>query len=196
MPRSRRSVTTCWRTSTRGSEGRKMRSARPRPAAGWSRAVRADAALLLAITCLSGCAAPGTPAPPALPQHVLVITVDTLRADRLGCYGNRQVATPNMDRLARDEAHFLDILEKRGDVAVADAIAWLERRAQARTFIWVHLYDPHAPYEPPEPYASRYADHPYDGEVAWTDDLVGRLDAALARLAIRDRTLVALTSDH
>src|SRR5206468_11948809 len=102
----------------------------------------------------------------------------------------------NLGLDAGDEARSLDILEKRGDVAIGNAIAWLERHAQARTFVWVHLYDPHAPYEPPEPYASRYADHPYDGEVAWTDDLVGRLDAALARLAVRDRTLVALTSDH
>jgi Tfp pilus assembly protein PilF len=60
----------------------------------------------------------------------------------------------------------------------------------------VHLYDPHAPYEAPEPYASKYADRPYDGEVAWSDDLVGRLDAALARLGIRNETLTVLTSDH
>jgi choline-sulfatase len=97
---------------------------------------------------------------------------------------------------AGDEARFLDILEKRGDVAVAEAIAWLDRHAADRTFVWVHLYDPHAPYEPPEPYASRYADRPYDGEVAWSDELIGRLDAALTRLGIRDRTLVVVTSDH
>ena len=97
---------------------------------------------------------------------------------------------------AADEARFLDILEKRGDVAVADAVRWFEGHAQNRTFVWVHLYDPHAPYEPPEPYASRYADRPYDGEVAWSDELVGRLDASLTRLGIRDQTLIALTSDH
>src|SRR5262249_25569048 len=225
---------------------------------------------------------------PALPQHVVIVTIDTLRADHLGCYGDERIATPNIDRLARegaialeataptpitrpshvsiftglypaqhgirghiarvlapnsrtlaeaskaagfetagfvssivlsaqsglgrgfdqfsdrfdlgadaaDEARFLDILEKRGDVAVGDAIAWLERHAKARTFVWVHLYDPHAPYEPPEPYASRYADRPYDGEVAWSDELIGRLDAALTRFGIRDGTLMALTSDH
>ncbi len=60
----------------------------------------------------------------------------------------------------------------------------------------MHLYDPHAPYEPPEPYASRYAERPYDGEVAWTDELIGRLDRTLARLGIRDDTLLVLTSDH
>src|SRR5262249_51192306 len=97
---------------------------------------------------------------------------------------------------AADEARFLDILEKRGDAATGEAAEWLSAHAGARTFVWVHLYDPHAPYEAPEPYASRYADRPYDGEVAWSDELVGRLDAALSRLGIRDRTLVALTSDH
>src|SRR4029077_2392780 len=80
---------------------------------------------------------------------------------------------------AGDEARFLDILEKRGDVTTGEAVAWLEAHASDRTFTWVHLYDPHLPYEAPEPYASRYANQPYDGEVAWSDELVGRLDAAL-----------------
>jgi choline-sulfatase len=246
---------------------------------------------LLSAFCLLGvlgCQRKMPPPVSAPPRHVLIVTIDTLRADRLGCYGNRDVATPNMDRLARegamaleasvpapltrpshvsiftglypaqhgirdnlssalaadvptlaeafkadgfqtagfvssivlsaqsglgrgfdqfsdrfdlgadaaDEARFLDILEKRGDVAVADGVKWLEKHAGDRTFVWVHLYDPHAPYEPPEPYASRYADRPYDGEVAWSDELVGRLDSALTRLAIRDQTLVVLTSDH
>ena len=250
--------------------------------------MRGEGALLGVLVCVSGCVARDRAPAPLPPQHVVVVTIDTLRADRLGCYGARDVATPNMDRLARegamamettvpapitrpshvsiftgldpaqhgirdnisralapdvptlaeafkaagfdtagfvssivlsaqsglgrgfdefsdrfdlgsdagDEARFLDILEKRGDIATGEAIAWLERHAQARTFVWVHLYDPHAPHDPPEPYRSRYASDPYDGEVAWSDELVGRLDAALTRLGIRDRTLVALTSDH
>src|SRR5262249_21759532 len=95
-----------------------------------------------------------------------------------------------------DDARFLDTLQRRGDITTSEAIAWLGERARDRTFTWVHLYDPHDPYEPPEPYASRYADRPYDGEVAWSDELVGRLDAALSRLGIRDQTLVVVTSDH
>ena len=63
-------------------------------------------------------------------------------------------------------------------------------------FVWLHLYDPHDPYEPPAPYAARYADRPYDGEVAWSDELVGRVDAALARLGLRGETLLVVTSDH
>ncbi|MEZ5289117.1 MAG: hypothetical protein R2712_30800 [Vicinamibacterales bacterium] len=58
---------------------------------------------------------------------------------------------------------------------VAEAVGWLGARGTDRRFAWC-TYDPHDPYEPPEPYASRYADRPYDGEVAWSDELVGRLD--------------------
>ena len=95
-----------------------------------------------------------------------------------------------------DDARFLDTLRKRGDIVAAEAIAWLGQHANDRTFMWVHLYDPHDPYEPPEPYASQYSQRPYDGAVAWTDELIGRLDGAVTRLDTQDRTLVVLTSDH
>ena len=216
----------------------------------------------------------------------MLVTIDTLRADRLGAYGNTTVATPNLDRLARegamalhtsaqvpltrpshvsiltglypaehgirdnvspplrpgraacsprsckrrgfrtgafvssivlskqsglgrgfetysdrfeigdDDARFLNTIQKRGDATVAEAAAWLREPGSERRFAWVHLYDPHDPYEPPEPYATRYADRPYDGEVAWSDDLVGRLDAVLAETGLRDDTLLVVTADH
>ncbi|MCA1563756.1 MAG: sulfatase-like hydrolase/transferase, partial [Acidobacteria bacterium] len=99
------------------------------------------------------------------------------------------------------EAQFLNSLQRKGNTTTDEAVAWLEgvRRAQAptpRIFLWLHLYDPHVPYEPPEPYATRYADRPYDGEVAFSDELVGRLDDALSRLGLRDETLLVVTSDH
>lgn len=233
-----------------------------------------------------GCSSrPPTGVTPPVARHVVFITIDTLRADRLGCYGNSQVATPNIDRLARegamapqaavhvpltrpshisiftglypaehairdnvapslskdvptlaevvnragfdtagfvssivlsaqsglgrgfdtfsdrfdvgaDDARFLNTLQKRGDVVTAEAIAWIKAHASGRTFTWLHLYDPHDPYEPPEPYATRYAERPYDGEVAWSDELVGRVDRALQHAGIRDDTLVIVTSDH
>jgi arylsulfatase A-like enzyme/Flp pilus assembly protein TadD len=98
-------------------------------------------------------------------------------------------------------AQFINSLQKKGDLTTRDAIAWLEAARKsaapnARVFLWLHLYDPHDPYEPPEPYASRYADRPYDGEVAFADELVGRLDDALARLRMRDESLFLVTSDH
>ena len=60
----------------------------------------------------------------------------------------------------------------------------------------VRLYDPHAPYEPPGQYATAYAGRPYLGEVAWSDELVGRLVDALRDSRHLDRTLVVVTSDH
>lgn len=97
-----------------------------------------------------------------------------------------------------DDARFLNTIQKRGDGPTAEAVAWIEKEAPsgARLFAWLHLYDPHDPYEPPEPYASRYAGRPYDGEVAYADELVGRLDDALGRLGLRDDTLLVVTSDH
>ena len=91
--------------------------------------------------------------------------------------------------IGEDDARFLNTIQKRGDGPTAEAIDWLQQNAaQGRFFLWLHLYDPHDPYEPPEPYASRYPGRPYDGEVAWSDELVGRLDAALKRLGVADST--------
>jgi arylsulfatase A-like enzyme/Flp pilus assembly protein TadD len=218
-----------------------------------------------------------------------VVTIDTLRADRVGVYGYRAAATPNLDALARDGtmapqasahvpltrpshvalftgrlptetgirdnispavvpalpllaevakragfatgafvasvvldsssgldrgfdvyddaiagagggAEFLNTLQRRGDAVTDAALAWLEKtRGSApagRVLLWLHLYDPHDPYEPPEPWASRFASSPYDGEVAFADEQVGRLDAALARLGLKADTALVVTSDH
>src|SRR5439155_2717556 len=98
--------------------------------------------------------------------------------------------------IGEDDARFLNTIQRRGDVTTGEAIAWLRAHARERFFAWVHLYDPHDPYEPPGQYAVTYADRPYDGEVAWSDELVGRLLAALADGGVADRTLVVVTSDH
>jgi arylsulfatase A-like enzyme/Flp pilus assembly protein TadD len=232
----------------------------------------------------AACAQPQPPAPPAVAENVLLITIDTLRADRVGVYGATTVETPNLDRLARegafarhatahvpltrpshvsiftglypaehgirdnvspalapdvpllaerfkaqghatgafvasvvltrqsglargfdhysdrfelgeDDARFLNTIQKRGDEVTAEATGWI-RAQTGRFFAWVHLYDPHDPYEPPGRYAVQYAERPYDGEVAWSDELVGRLLSALADTRAADRTLVIVTSDH
>jgi tetratricopeptide (TPR) repeat protein len=83
---------------------------------------------------------------------------------------------------------------RSGDRTVGEAIGWL--KTHPRFFAWVHLFDVHAPYQPPEPYASRYAGRPYDGAVAWSDELVGRLIGALRDGGTLDSTLVIVTSDH
>ena len=235
---------------------------------------------------LAGCRREPAP-PPVRAQHLVIVTIDTLRADRVGAYGYAKAATPHLDSLAKDgamalsasahvpltrpshvtmltgrlpsetgvrdnfaptivpqvpllaevlkkagfatgafvssvvldssagfdrgfdvyadefegagdQARFLNTVQKRGDATTAEALAWLEKAGASgqRLFLWLHLYDPHDPYEPPEPYAARFADRPYDGEVAFADDLVGRLDAALARQGLRDRTALIVTSDH
>jgi len=249
----------------------------------WLRVVAAAGLVVALAACRSTPAAPAASTVP--PRHLVIVTIDTLRADRLGVYGNATVATPNLDRIARegamapqasvqvpltrpshislftglypaehgirdnvspslsvkvpvlaellqqqgfrtgafvssivlsrqsglargfaeysdtfdigeDDARFLNTIQKRGDATVAEAVAWLGQPTVERRFAWVHLYDPHDPYEPPEPYASRYAGRPYDGEVAWSDELVGRIDAALVANGLRDDTLLVVTSDH
>ncbi len=85
--------------------------------------------------------------------------------------------------------------ERRGDEVVALAGAWWEKHLEERRFLWVHLYDPHAPYEPVEPFASDFSDQPYLGEVAAVDSYLGPLlDSVLEAKAAP--TLVILTSDH
>ncbi len=217
--------------------------------------------------------------------NLVVVTLDTTRADRIGCYGAGNVATPNLDALAsrgvrfdaavspmpltlpvhctlftgllpgahgvRDNGGFklslehvtlAEVLKERGfatggfasafvldhrwgiaqgfdrylddfdlkqqekvsmgeiqrpgNETVDQTLEWIRGVKDRRFFAWVHLYDPHAPYEPPEPYKSRYAGRPYDGEIAWTDSLVGRLLDELSRLDLTKKTVIAVLADH
>ncbi len=219
------------------------------------------------------------------PTNVILITVDTLRADRLGCYGNTSVETPAMDALARDGVLFrraiaqvpltapshaailtgtypvwngmrdwtdpgmradvptlAEIFKRQGYTTAAfvsafaldsmwglnrgfdhyddwfraqdyklakrqsverpagdtvdRSIAWLQPRAAGPFFLWLHLYDPHAPYRPPEPFKSRYPGRPYDGEVAYTDQELGRFMQFLKGKDLYSSSLILLTSDH
>jgi arylsulfatase A-like enzyme/Flp pilus assembly protein TadD len=233
---------------------------------------------------LHGTAAPAAPAPR---DNILLVTIDTLRSDRVGAYGGHLPPTPTLDRLAtegclfeqavaqapmtrpshasiltglypfqhgiRDNfapplaathrtiaeilkasgyvtggfvgsfivntqsglgrgfdefddsfgsdakgtAFFSDYQRRAGDVE-ARAGAWIERVSAAGKpfFAWVHFYDPHSPYTPPPPYSTRYANHPYEGEIAYTDAVLGHLIARLQRRGIEDRTLVVVTADH
>ena len=216
--------------------------------------------------------------------NVVLITVDTLRADHLACYGYRHIQTPAIDRLARkgvlfqqdiaqvpltlpshcslltgllpaatgvrDQAGYTlpagtpgiagllkvaglqtaafvassvlnaetglnrgfdlysDVssgprgspagegLEYRGDQVMTKALSWIALQGPKRFFAWIHLYDPHTPYAPPEPYRTQYAAAPYDGEIAFVDSLIARLTDTLATSALYDNTLIVLTSDH
>ena len=86
--------------------------------------------------------------------------------------------------------------QRPANEVVDDALGWLARPGDAPFFAWVHLYDPHAPYEPPEPYRSRFAGRAYDGEIAFADSQLGRLFEWL-RASGRERdTVVAVLADH
>jgi len=216
--------------------------------------------------------------------NLLLITLDTLRADRLGSYGYKPAATPALDRLAREGVRFADatsnapltapahgalftglyparyglrdngstalpadrptlaeILRKDGyrtaafisafvldraygfdrgfdvfdsrfsgdasqdklnvartaDDVLKAALPWLEQApAGSPFFAWVHFYDVHAPYLPPEPYRTTFRASPYDGEIAYVDSAVGKLIAALERKGVLDHTLVVAIGDH
>ncbi len=217
--------------------------------------------------------------------NLVVVTLDTTRADRIGCYGAKDVKTPSLDALAARGARFdaavapmpltlpahctlftgllpgahgvranggfklgaehvtlAEVLKERGfatggfvsafvldhrwgiaqgydryfddfdlkqdeklsmgeiqrpgNETLDKALEWIRGVKDHRFFAWVHLYDPHAPYDPPEPYKSQYATRPYDGEIAWTDSLVGRLVDELKQLDLTKKTVIAVIADH
>ncbi|MGH9331212.1 MAG: sulfatase family protein, partial [Vicinamibacterales bacterium] len=78
---------------------------------------------------------------------------------------------------------------------MTDATRWLDGISGSRFFLWTHLNDPHRPYDPPEPFRSRYFD-PYVGEIAFADAQIGRLLEALDRRQLLDRTAVIVAGDH
>lgn len=95
-----------------------------------------------------------------------------------------------------------ELVERAGTETVRGAIDWLRgRQAGGKTgerpfFLFVHLYDPHTPYKPPEPFASKYRERPYDGEIAAADAAVGTLLEALKQQGIYNEALILLVSDH
>ena len=213
-------------------------------------------------------------------HNLLIVTIDTTRPDRLGFYGNDEIATPNLDRLASrgavftralatapitlpshasiltgryphhhgvrtnglpplesgettlaevlaehgydtaafvssfilekqfglaqgfgrydDETHsesaVMGYSERRADRTTDRALEWLRRSGPRPFFLWVHYYDPHASYSPPEPFEDSSAND-YDGELAFVDQQVGRLLEGVAASSDED-ALVVVTSDH
>ncbi len=214
--------------------------------------------------------------------NILLLTLDTTRADHLGCYGYREARTPNLDRLAREgvrfasaycpapltlpshttiltglepfrhgvrnNGHYLpaevktvtETLKARGyrtaafvssfsvdsrfgldrgfevyddtfqadlpfktmnaERRAADTFSrftrWLDQNYRSQFFCWVHFYDPHLPYDPPEPFSREFGDRPYDGEIAYMDVYVGRILEALEEKGILGRTIIIVAGDH
>lgn len=216
---------------------------------------------------------------------VILITVDTLRADKVGCYGNAFVRTPTIDAFAARGVRFADCISQTpltlpshttimtgtlppfhgvrdngGFVVPAEletmaeafkargydtaafvaayvvdskwgldqgfdtyfdkfdlsrfervslgevqrpanevldtALGWLDQKKDGKFFAWIHLYDPHTPYEPPEPFKSEYPQNPYLGEIAFADSQLARLADFVNRQGLRDRLFLVLAADH
>jgi len=217
---------------------------------------------------------------------VFLITIDTLRADHVHCYGDENIQTPALDALAKDGIRFsqaftpspitntshtsiltgllpsshgvtdfamplapthptlaqllkengyrtaafigaviLDSktlapgldrgfdfydnfpehsqtkarwgrVERRGSDVVQHAETWMTAHLAGRHFVWIHLYDPHDPYEPPPPYSQTYKDRLYDGEIAYADSVLGGFIGYLKKAGRYDNALIVVVGDH
>ena len=231
------------------------------------------------------CAAASSP-PTKPPPDIFLVTIDTLRADHVRCYGYNDVATPALDALAKDGVRFTQAftpspitntshasiltgllpgshgvtdfavplspthptvaellkpqkyrtaafigavildsktlapgfdrgfdfydnfpehpstksrwgrVERRGMDVVAHAEKWLTAHPAGPHFVWVHLYDPHDPYEPPPPYSQIYKDHLYDGEIAYADSALAHFVAYLKSTGRYRDSIIVIVGDH
>lgn len=87
-------------------------------------------------------------------------------------------------------------IERRGMEVVEHAESWLNQNAAGPHFLWVHLYDPHDPYEPPAPYSERYKDRLYDGEIAYADSALAHFIAHLKKIGRYDNSIIVVVGDH
>jgi arylsulfatase A-like enzyme/Flp pilus assembly protein TadD len=87
-------------------------------------------------------------------------------------------------------------VERRAGEVVDHALAWIKRRPPGPFFVWIHVYDAHDPYDPPDPYKTRYASEPYDGEIAYTDSAMGRLLFELRKSGLYENMVIAVMADH
>ena len=236
--------------------------------------------VLLGLLGMGGCSRESAPRQP----NLVLVTLDTVRADHLGCYGDRDAVTPWLDRLAGEGLRFANAssavpltlpshtslltgllpphhglrnngvgalrpgtatlatllagagyrtaafvgafvldhrfglkagfelyddeierdpkagvvleAERPGREVVDRALAWLAKDDTRPFFLWVHLYDAHAPYTPPPAWGARHPGRPYDGEVSAVDEQVGRILEELRRRGLDGRTAVAVAADH
>ena len=93
--------------------------------------------------------------------------------------GNRQIGT----------------IQRDGSETAAVAEDWIDKQTKP-VFFFLHLYEPHTPYKPPEPYRSQYSSKPYDGEIARVDEIVGQFLTSLKDKGLYDKSLIILLSDH
>src|SRR4029077_17507821 len=95
----------------------------------------------------------------------------------------------------------IGLVDRKAGESVTRALKWLntgwrQKSPRRPFFFWLHLYDPHSPYDPPEPFRSAYKDRPYDGEIAYADHELGRLIAWLKQSQLYNQSLIMFLSDH
>jgi arylsulfatase A-like enzyme/Flp pilus assembly protein TadD len=238
--------------------------------------------LFAVVALLQAVGAQTKPSPP----NVFLVTIDTLRADHVHCYGDQNIETPALDGLAKDGIRFTQAftpspitntshtsiltgllpgshgvtdfavslspahrtwaevlhehgyhtaafigavildsktlapgldrgfdfydnfpphadpksrwgrVERRGMDVVQHAESWLTAHPTGPHFVWVHLYDPHDPYEPPTPYSRIYKDRLYDGEIAYADSALAHFIAYLKKQGWYANSLIVVVGDH
>src|SRR5438128_1510245 len=99
-------------------------------------------------------------------------------------------------RMRRASEDRYQTVERRAETVVAHALRWLVKNGHGPFFLWVHLYDAHDHYNPPEPWATRYKLAPYDGEIAYVDFAVGKLLSALRAQCWYENAFIAVMADH
>jgi arylsulfatase A-like enzyme/Tfp pilus assembly protein PilF len=89
-----------------------------------------------------------------------------------------------------------DFIERRGEEVSRLAVEWLDQHREGRQFLFLHYFDPHADYRPPEPFRTRFAENLYDGEIAYTDWCINKVIEKLKSLGVYDSSLIVITADH
>lgn len=87
-------------------------------------------------------------------------------------------------------------VERPAEEVISLASAWVERNRTRPFFLWVHVYDPHDPYAPLEPFATDFKARPYDGEIAYMESELSRFLDELKNWSLYDDSLIIYTSDH
>jgi arylsulfatase A-like enzyme/Tfp pilus assembly protein PilF len=119
-----------------------------------------------------------------------------------GRWGLKQGFQHYDDQFDLDKHKHIDLgaIQRPGNEVMDVALDWLEEQKRAPFFAWIHLYDPHTPYEPPEPYLSEYGPKGltglYDGEIAFMDEQIGRCLDWLENNGLDDNTILVLVGDH
>jgi len=98
--------------------------------------------------------------------------------------------------LSRYERVSLGNVQKRAEEVLANAKKWLKTHKKDRFFTWIHLYDPHTPYDPPSPFKEKFPRRPYRGEVEYMDQQLGLFFQFLKDEGLYDKSLIIMAADH